>query len=63
MYVCLCKGITESRVRELGQQCEGCPELLATALGIDDDACCRRCIRNIRGLIELACPQASASPR
>ncbi len=63
MYVCLCKGITESKVREVGPQCAGCPELLAATLGIDDEACCRRCIRNIRGLIELACPQAQANPR
>ena len=61
MYVCLCKGITESKVREIGPQCDGCPELLAAKLGIDDDECCRRCIRNIRGLVGLACQGASAN--
>lgn len=63
MYVCLCKGITESKVREIGPQCEGCPELLAARLGIDDEECCRRCIRNIRGLIESAFQQPSTSPQ
>lgn len=64
MYVCLCKGITESKLREVGRSCEGCPELLASALGLDDEECCRRCIRNIRGLAAMACERvAAAAPR
>ena len=54
MYVCLCKGITESDVRKLG--CDGflCPDLLAAALGIDEESCCGRCARNIQELAALA---------
>lgn len=58
MYICLCKGITDSKVRQLGQACHQCPELLAMELGIDDEECCRRCIRNIRGLMAMAATEA-----
>ena len=54
MYVCLCKGITESDVRRLG--CDGilCPELLSATLGLDEESCCGRCARNIQELVALA---------
>lgn len=54
MYVCLCKGITESDIRKLG--CAGFlhPDLLAATLGIDEENCCGRCARNIEELVALA---------
>jgi bacterioferritin-associated ferredoxin len=54
MYVCLCKGITESAVRECGRQ--GCmtPEKLAATLGIDQDDCCGRCANHIEEFMAIA---------
>ncbi len=54
MYVCLCKGITEADVRELGCGGAWAPELLAATLGIDEESCCGRCARNIQELVALA---------
>ncbi len=54
MYVCLCKGITEATVRAVGSSCHGCPELLAATLGIDDERCCGRCIRNIHEFVAIS---------
>jgi bacterioferritin-associated ferredoxin len=54
VYICLCKGITESDVRKLG--CGGflTPDMLAITLGIDEENCCGRCARNIQELVALA---------
>ncbi len=54
MYVCLCKGITDSRVRELTDSDLVCQEELASRLGIDEDGCCGRCLRDIQFLVVLA---------
>lgn len=54
MYICLCKGITESDVRDLGRAGVLCPESLTTALGMDQEDCCGRCARNIEELVALA---------
>ena len=65
MYVCICKGITESDVQELGQQGITSPKALASSLGIDDkDNCCGRCINKIQSFVTIAkkaqCLQPSA---
>ena len=54
MYVCLCKGITESDVRECGRA--GCisPEALTAVLKIDEDDCCGRCVGHIEEFVALA---------
>jgi bacterioferritin-associated ferredoxin len=54
MYVCLCKGLTESDVKQ--QVSRGCTtaEALVTALGLDDDACCGRCALEIDTYVTLA---------
>jgi len=55
MFVCVCKGIKESDVRELGQAGVTCPKALAFTLGIDDeDNCCGRCINNIDDFVSMA---------
>jgi len=55
MFVCVCKGIKESDVRELGQAGMTCPKALASTLGIDDeDNCCGRCINNIDDFVNMA---------
>lgn len=58
MYVCLCKGLTESDVRRvtLSEQAAGRldEDRLAQALGIDDEECCGRCVKNICRLMTMA---------
>ena len=54
MYVCLCKGLTESDVRRLAQSSGREAEALSTALGLEDDDCCGRCARNIEQLVGMA---------
>lgn len=59
MYVCLCKGITEADVRELGRAGIVEPEALAGALGIDQKGCCGRCVRDIEELVSLAASETN----
>ena len=55
MFVCVCKGIKESDVQELGQCGIVCPKALASQLEIDDeDNCCGRCMSNIGDFVEIA---------
>lgn len=55
MYICICKGIKESDVRELGQAAITCPKKIANSLGLDDKKnCCGRCIKNISKFVALA---------
>ena len=55
MYICVCKGIRESDVEDLGRAGVTCPKQLAAALGIDDeDDCCGRCLDNISDLVTIA---------
>ncbi len=55
MYVCACKGITESDVENLGRAGVTCPDRLASALGIDDeDTCCGRCLNHIVEIVTIA---------
>ncbi|MDD9860310.1 MAG: hypothetical protein OXU40_07680 [Nitrospira sp.] len=55
MYVCVCKGITECNVEELGCAGVTCPDKLAAALGIDDkETCCGRCLNHIADLAVIA---------
>ncbi len=58
MYVCLCKGLTESDVKRtaqytgLGDAVDAA--LLTTVLGWDDEECCGRCAKNLEELVALA---------
>lgn len=54
MYVCLCKGLTEADVRRAGQAGSVSCDALAATLGIDQQGCCGRCLRDIHELIALA---------
>jgi bacterioferritin-associated ferredoxin len=54
MYVCLCKGLTESDVRRLAQAEMGTAEMLVDSLGLDDEECCGRCARDIHELASIA---------
>ena len=54
MYICLCKGISESQVRECGRLGICSADALAVALGIEEEGVCGRCLRNIDDLVALA---------
>ena len=54
MYICLCKGISESKIRELGLAGICSPDALARTLGLEEEDVCGRCLRNIEALTALA---------
>ncbi|MEC4672548.1 MAG: hypothetical protein VST68_00020 [Nitrospirota bacterium] len=55
MFVCVCKGIKESDVQELGRCGIVSPKALASKLEIDDeDNCCGRCLNNINDFVAIA---------
>jgi bacterioferritin-associated ferredoxin len=70
VYICLCKGISESQVRELGQAGICSADALALALGLEEEDVCGRCMRNIDDLVAIAantltgiiCPAGQANP-
>jgi len=47
MYVCICKGLTESEVREVAQCQAQSPEALVDAIGWNDGVCCGRCASTV----------------
>ncbi|TFG60419.1 MAG: hypothetical protein E4H32_08670 [Nitrospirales bacterium] len=62
MYICICKGIRESDVQELGKAGVTCPQKLASALELNDKKnCCGRCIKNISKFVALAEEEYSCS--
>ena len=60
MYVCLCKGLTETDVRHLVRDRELGPDGLISELGLDDDDCCGRCARNVHELMAVATGKCSS---
>ncbi len=54
MYVCLCKGLTESDVREAGRQGSLTTRQIITEFGLRENGCCGRCAKNIHELVALA---------
>jgi bacterioferritin-associated ferredoxin len=54
MYLCLCKGITESEVREAGQDGIVMPGQLKAKFGLKDAGCCGRCSKNIHEFVQIA---------
>ncbi|TKB72731.1 MAG: hypothetical protein E8D45_10335 [Nitrospira sp.] len=70
MYICLCKGLTESDIRQAGEAGLTEPERLITRFGWDDSDCCGRCADHIDCAATLAaeslpcfaaCPARSSS--
>jgi bacterioferritin-associated ferredoxin len=62
MYICICKGIRESDVQELGKAGITCPKKLASTLELNDKkSCCGRCIKNIDKFVALAEEEFSCS--
>jgi bacterioferritin-associated ferredoxin len=54
VYICLCKGISESQVRELGQAGICSADALASVLGLEEEDVCGRCMQNIDALVAIA---------
>ncbi|MEY4705358.1 MAG: hypothetical protein RL042_1563 [Nitrospirota bacterium] len=54
MYICLCRGITESAIRRLGEEGVVCPNILACELGLNEPDCCGRCLKKIETLSAIA---------
>lgn len=61
MYLCLCKGITESDVREAGRAGLVMPCQLRSKFGLKQSGCCGRCSKNIREFVEIAASEHHAS--
>jgi len=60
MYVCLCKGLTETDIRRMAPRRDLCPETFKACFGFDDEECCGRCAEKLPELIAIA-KGASAS--
>ncbi len=66
MYICLCKGITESDLQKFAENAQSPePATLGAAFGLTDEECCGRCAENLSDLVALAtgvstCPLASS---
>ncbi len=63
MYLCICKGLTESHVRRVALDVEGNPEALVAALGLEDEDCCGRCANKSCSLASMARDALSCSGR
>ena len=62
MFICICKGIRESDVQELGRVGITCPKKLTSSLELNDKKnCCGRCIKNISKFVALAEVEYSCS--
>ncbi|MCP9440776.1 MAG: (2Fe-2S)-binding protein [Nitrospira sp.] len=61
MYLCLCKGITESDVREAGRAGCATASQLKAKFGLTDKDCCGRCAKHIHEFVELAAGEVPAT--
>lgn len=61
MYLCLCKGITDSDVREAGRNGIVMPCQLKAKFGLKEAGCCGRCSKNIREYVQIATNACQAS--
>jgi bacterioferritin-associated ferredoxin len=61
VYVCICKGIKDSDVREAGRTGLLTPYQLKTKFGLKQSDCCGRCAKNIREIVEIAVQGAAVS--
>jgi bacterioferritin-associated ferredoxin len=63
MYVCLCRGVTEADLRELGAAGFTTAAAISAALRLRDEDCCGRCQREIELLVSVACDQRDSCDR
>jgi len=54
MYVCLCRGIKESQIREFGKTHPVTAAELIETFGLDDEGACQHCLLEIDHLLDLA---------
>jgi bacterioferritin-associated ferredoxin len=54
VFLCLCKGITDSDVRVAGQEGIVMPGQLKAKFGLKDAGCCGRCSKNIHEFVQIA---------
>ena len=54
MYLCICKGITDSDVREAAQAGIVMPCQLKAKFGLKGAGCCGRCSKNIHEFVQIA---------
>ena len=54
MYLCLCKGINDSDVREAGRNVIVMPCQLRAKFGLKEAGCCGRCSKNIQEYVQIA---------
>ena len=54
MYLCLCKGITDSDVRDAARAGIVMPCQIKARFGLKDADCCGRCSKNIRAFCQAA---------
>ena len=61
MYLCLCKGISDSDIREAGQAGIVMPCQLKAKFGLKDPGCCGRCSKKIHEFSQIAWCTPSSS--
>ncbi len=54
MYLCLCKGITDSDVRDAARAGIVMPCQIKARFGLKDAGCCGRCSKNIQAFCQVA---------
>ena len=54
MYMCLCKGLTQSDVQRMAPALPLTEQALIAALGLDDEVCCGRCALDVDEFAALA---------
>ena len=59
MYLCLCHGLNDRRVREIASECGGSVGAVFRSLGVKPR--CRRCVPSIKAAVK-AVQQESAAP-
>jgi bacterioferritin-associated ferredoxin len=62
MYLCLCKGITDSDVRNAARAGIVMPCQLKAKFGLKDVGCCGRCSKNIQAFVEIATSEHRLNP-
>ncbi|RMH37667.1 MAG: hypothetical protein D6690_02515 [Nitrospirae bacterium] len=62
MYVCLCKGITESEFLQLVSVHQGTLSAIAQSMGLDD-SCCGRCQERLPELLDQTSQPSIEEPR
>jgi bacterioferritin-associated ferredoxin len=62
MYLCLCRGVNETDLKELGCGGMTTAKEIVQALGLNRPECCGRCLASIRVFVEAAKRGLEESP-